>query len=720
MARSWQQLENLVNAARSPRDGDTFEVVIVGAGLAGLTAAYELRAHKPLVLEREPRTGGRILTRTQRGITYDLGAVFAADTRNLPFDFQMGELMIEPAQLGLYAFDKLHHGADLFECSQGLDLDPAEWARLARFAADKNADACELGRILAVVESFFQVIYPGEVCGYPPPVQHEAFQPFVPYHYKAGNHSLVAELERRSGLGPRLRLGAAVEQIVDEGARVRVTYREQDQLYSIYARTVILTVPAPLIRTLVTPLDDEIQQAVSLTGYKGGVVVALGVRGATLPEVGCIVTHTAPTSTIIIQHTDQPDTHLLLVYYAGAKRVNAEMGDTWVLEHTLETLHQIGLGDWKASELLFSDIQRWAHVGPEMNTYALRVWQKRNLRITPRLILGGELAALNDVDSIPYGMTAAIDGGRRAAAHAARILSEIERAHKFASRYLVDASIYRLANNQPQYVEHRSEGDIAFYGLILQVMHDEPLKNYLLGAAQDGLWEYQNGFGVTAEDSALVLEGLLECDTQTEILRTAAAKLVDQFYNAEQGTFETVRGGRARYWLGASIDATAHIGYLLWRIEPDMFSQEIRACAAFVATQQEPDSLWQGKWFPSRMITTFYAVRLLAQFDNQEAIARAQAAILATQTRNGDWNGSVIETSAALCALKASGAMSSAAIQAHERGRAWLAAKKSNEGWRGEPVLYYWYELEDGSRLFYHCADKGQVTTAWATRALSS
>src|SRR5581483_5322301 len=51
MNASWQQLDNLVRGARPPRDGDSYDVIIVGAGMAGLATAYELRAQKPLVLE---------------------------------------------------------------------------------------------------------------------------------------------------------------------------------------------------------------------------------------------------------------------------------------------------------------------------------------------------------------------------------------------------------------------------------------------------------------------------------------------------------------------------------------------------------------------------------------------------------------------------------------------------------------------------------------------
>ncbi|HEX8052992.1 MAG TPA: FAD-dependent oxidoreductase [Thermoleophilaceae bacterium] len=56
------------------------EVVVVGAGLAGLTAALDLRAggHEVVVLERGDRAGGRVRTAELDGLAVDLGAHFVS------------------------------------------------------------------------------------------------------------------------------------------------------------------------------------------------------------------------------------------------------------------------------------------------------------------------------------------------------------------------------------------------------------------------------------------------------------------------------------------------------------------------------------------------------------------------------------------------------------------------------------------------------------------
>ncbi|HZQ07059.1 MAG TPA: FAD-dependent oxidoreductase [Anaerolineae bacterium] len=718
MNASWQQLDNLVRGARPPRDGDSYDVIIVGAGMAGLATAYELRAQKPLVLEREPRVGGRVFTRTQQGISYDVGAVFAFDTDALPFPIQSAEIFVESSRVALYADGKLFAGADVLECCARLGFDAAEWSALAQFAANQNFDAAQLPpRVYEMLNAFFQVIYPGELRDYVPRIQRDAFHTFVGQHFTRGNQIVTTELERLCNLGARLRLGALVEQIVDEGEHVRVSFREADASRTVTARSIIVTTPAPITRNLVAPLDAETAGALDAVRYAPGIVVAFCVRGAELPDVGCVVTPNAPTSTIFIQHTLQPDTSMLLVYYAGDKAHRVwDDEDAAIARCACEALQTLPLTNWNRAEILFTDVQRWNYVGPVLDAAATRAWRDRGLSLTPRIILGGELAS--DSQSLPYGMRAAWDGGRRAAVEVSRILAHDSRAKRFGLQYLVDATIYHFTDDQPRYIERTNEGNIAFYGLILQQTRDEALKAYLLDAARDGLWEYQNGFGVTAEDSALVLEGLLECRIDRERLRQSAAQLVNQFYNREVGAFETVHGGRARYWRGPSVDATAHIGYLLHCIDPEQFAREIRGCAAFTASQQSADGLWQGRWFPSRMITTFYAMRLLALLGYEDERQRAQDAILKTQQRQGSWEDSVVETSAALLALQQSTVPTRNILAAMERGRAWLVSKKENAGWRGEPVLYYWYEMEDGTRVFYHCSDKGQVTSAWAMLAL--
>ena len=47
------------------------QVVIIGGGLAGLSAAYHLAEHEPVVFEKESAIGGLCRSFSQDGFTFD-------------------------------------------------------------------------------------------------------------------------------------------------------------------------------------------------------------------------------------------------------------------------------------------------------------------------------------------------------------------------------------------------------------------------------------------------------------------------------------------------------------------------------------------------------------------------------------------------------------------------------------------------------------------------
>jgi oxygen-dependent protoporphyrinogen oxidase len=75
--------------------GPNPEVVIVGAGLAGMTAAYKLRDRDVVVLEARDRVGGRTLSGEHDGYWYNSGAQFVWDSRTLDLCQQLGLEVID-------------------------------------------------------------------------------------------------------------------------------------------------------------------------------------------------------------------------------------------------------------------------------------------------------------------------------------------------------------------------------------------------------------------------------------------------------------------------------------------------------------------------------------------------------------------------------------------------------------------------------------------------
>ena len=68
------------------------KVIIVGAGMAGLVAAYELKraGHDPLIIEAQQRVGGRVLTLRQPftdGLYAEVGAMRIPRAHELTLEY---------------------------------------------------------------------------------------------------------------------------------------------------------------------------------------------------------------------------------------------------------------------------------------------------------------------------------------------------------------------------------------------------------------------------------------------------------------------------------------------------------------------------------------------------------------------------------------------------------------------------------------------------------
>lgn len=109
------------------------DVVILGAGLAGLTAAYHLRDRDIVVLESRDRVGGRTLSGDHGPYWYNLGAQFVWDPRTIELCLALGlEVMAaEDAQSAVFVNGRLAVGRDPFRLLMKM---PITWRSKASFA----------------------------------------------------------------------------------------------------------------------------------------------------------------------------------------------------------------------------------------------------------------------------------------------------------------------------------------------------------------------------------------------------------------------------------------------------------------------------------------------------------------------------------------------------------------------------------------------------------
>ncbi len=297
------------------------DVVVVGAGIAGLTAAWELRDLDTLVLEADDRVGGRIKSVDRGAHWVSVGAHMFPGEGSYLWGL-LRELDLEPARingslLGVAQRGKVVTGGraetlplrlrlspaariSLARAGLRIKRDAARYNRLARRAEDEtNSDvrrrllgflddrtwADYLGPVHPQVEAIFHAtanrltaepdeIAAGCMVGLFAHVWASGGV-VLGYNLRNGPSSLPEELAR--GLGERVVTGAPVLAVAPGPDRVRVRYRRGDGEEEVDARSAIVTVPAPVAREIVADLPAETAAALEAVVY--GALMLYGGAG---------------------------------------------------------------------------------------------------------------------------------------------------------------------------------------------------------------------------------------------------------------------------------------------------------------------------------------------------------------------------------------------------------------------------------------------------------
>jgi predicted NAD/FAD-dependent oxidoreductase len=377
------------------------DVVIVGAGLAGLAAAYLLKDSHVVVLERAGRIGGRILTRTQHGIAYDLGALFAYHEEMAPFDLGPLAPIEEQGPIGFSDNGVLKLGDTVIEAmAQAL---PAE--DLVRLQDGSLTDLSP--RMRQVVGAFFKVIHPGPIEAYAPERQRDALIRFATPHHRGRNGGLLqAYLDRVRG---QILTNADAQSVEDDGASVTTTFSLGGQTETVVSKAAIITAPAPIARRILTSQTMDARTFLDAVEFATYTVCVLGLRGASLVPFSYVVTPDLPMCSVFQQHDG--DTTLLIVYFDD-RRDLSRLSNQEVTEFARNSVSQMGAGEIVPNHVIFSDVHHWDRVGPIITSRAYQPWSGAKLRPSPRVVLAGDYTTVE----FPYGMRAAAQSGARAAA----------------------------------------------------------------------------------------------------------------------------------------------------------------------------------------------------------------------------------------------------------------------------------------------------------------
>jgi oxygen-dependent protoporphyrinogen oxidase len=435
------------------------DVVVVGGGIAGLTAAWRLRDLDVLLLEAEPRVGGRIRS-VERGEHWvSVGAHMFPGRGSFLWDL-LDELGLERARirgslLGIAYRGKIVTGgraetfpfrlplspaARLSFVHAGLRIrrDAARYTELARRAEGETDSEVRLrlleflgdrtwadyiGQVHPQVEAIFRATA-NRLTAEPDEVAAGCMVALfahvwstggveLGFNLRSGPSRLPDELARR--LGERVATDARVIELAREAGSVRVRYRRGGREEEVSARCAIVATPAPVARRIVADLPADTAAALDAIVYGPFVVAGIVTESTTLWNGVYSVLTVDSSFNMLFNHGDAGGA---LMAYGGAGRARRllAMSDDEIAATVNADLHGL-YPEVRVREVI---VQRWDNAIPFAAPGRARVQGALERGVDEAIFFAGDY-----VGEWTHMESAAITAAEAAAAARARLVAPV-------------------------------------------------------------------------------------------------------------------------------------------------------------------------------------------------------------------------------------------------------------------------------------------------------
>lgn len=286
------------------REDQVYDAIIVGGGLAGLTAAYMLRDKNILALEKESRFGGRVYSEQVDGLTNNIGTQFFSDSDSSMvqmFD-ELGVKKIARNQItaiialnlnGRYYPTALKYITPRFVFQSIkllfrsyrkyqtflLPMDSPRWQALVKGNTKDLFEDCG-EEVLALLYTFLR----GACLSKPERTSAGIGAAFVGSVYDSGDIAFVeggfqqiTDRLARSVEG-KILSNAAVTNVVERDGLVQVRFSYQGEDFTLKAKAAVIATPTPVIAGFMPELPAKKLDVLQRVAYGPITVVSLKLK----------------------------------------------------------------------------------------------------------------------------------------------------------------------------------------------------------------------------------------------------------------------------------------------------------------------------------------------------------------------------------------------------------------------------------------------------------